>query len=274
MGTAFNLSRWIAKGRLLLGVPGEATALLDYDKRKIRMGVSSAVEYHTRLHSCKKEPETVAWIEGFSPGDVFYDVGANVGAYSLVASAFWEGAVRVVAIEPGISNFPRLVRNLALNHLEQWVTPLPVALAEQTGMADLHYADLTPGGALHSLNSTRDFRNRPFDSALSCPVLAFELDRLIELFGLPQPTHLKLDVDGTELEILRGATRTLRSVRSLLVEMETDHPQGPHLLALLEQNGFKATSRHPYRYRKEQPKFSGISNVIFSRTRAEAAVRS
>jgi len=271
MATEFDLSRWKAKLRMRLGL--EAAALLDYDKKRIRLGVSSAMEYHTRLHSCKKEPETIEWIErSFSPGDVFYDVGANVGAYSLVAAAFWEGAVRVVAFEPSAANYARLVHNLALNGLERFVTPLPIALGEKTALATLHYATLEAGGSLHVLNSTRDYRNVEFKPRMSCPTLVYDLDRLMELFGLPPPTHLKLDVDGTELEILRGAARTLRSVRSILVELEAGHPQTPAVTALLEEQGFKAVAKHPYRYGKQHPQFSGISNVIFSKTQTAAAV--
>lgn len=270
----FNSSRWMAKLRMLAG-SGEAAAWLDYDKKRIQLGVSSEIEYHTRLHSCKKEPETIEWIERcFSPGDVFYDVGANVGAYSLVAASYWEGAVRVVAFEPGATNFARLVRNLVLNRVEHWITPLPVALAEKTGLANFHYANLTAGGALHALNSDRDFRGQPFHSAFSSTVLAYDLDTLIDLFHLPPPTHLKLDVDGTEWEVLQGARRALESVRSLLVELDSGHPQTPRVTQLLNERGFQQTARHPYRYGKQHPRFSGTSNVIFSKAVTESPARS
>lgn len=262
--TQFNLSRWNAKLRMLLG-RADATALMDYGKRTIRIGVSSPVEYHTRLFSCMKEPETVDWIERFSPGDVFYDVGANVGAYSLIAAAYWQGKVKVVSIEPSAYNFNRLVRNISLNRLEHWITPLPVALAERTGLTEFHYTDTKAGSALHALGAARDFRDKEFDPALSCRMMGFSLDELIDLFRLPPPTHLKLDVDGTELKILRGAARTLRSVRSVLVEQEAGHPQTPGVNALLAENGFKADSRHPYRFAQTQPQFASIENVIFSK---------
>lgn len=265
--TEFNLSRWSAKLKLLLG-RDDAVALMDYGKRKIRLGVSSPVEYHTRLFSAMKEPETVEWIERFQPGDVFYDVGANVGAYTLIAAAYWQGKVRTVAIEPSAYNFSRLLRNIALNDLERWVTPLSAALAEKTGLTEFHYTDTKAGSALHALGEARDFRDREFDPALSCRMMGFSLDELIDLFKLPPPTHLKLDVDGTELKILQGAARTLRSVRSVLVEQEAGHPQTAGVNALLAENGFTADSRHPYRFAKISPQFAGIENVIFSKERS------
>lgn len=259
----FNLSRWNAKLRMMLGRT-DATALMDYPKKKIRLGVTSPVEYHTRLFSAMKEPETVEWIEKFLPGDVMYDVGANVGAYSLIAGAYWQGKVKVVAIEPSAYNFSRLVRNIALNGLEKWITPLPAAVADVTGLTEFHYTDTKAGSALHALGEARDFQDKPFEPALSCQMMGFRLDDLIDLFKLPPPTHLKLDVDGTELKILQGAAKTLRSsIRSVLVEQEAGHPQTAGVNALLAENGFKADSRHPYRFAKISPQFAGIENVIF-----------
>jgi len=65
-----GLRRWLrlcARLRLVLGVSGETVALLDYDRLPIRLSVSSDIEYHTRLHSCRKEPEVIEWIETASP---------------------------------------------------------------------------------------------------------------------------------------------------------------------------------------------------------------
>ena len=55
---------------------------MNYDRHDIRLVVDSLTEYSTRLHSCKKEPDAVEWIETFfRDGDVLYDVGAAVGSY-------------------------------------------------------------------------------------------------------------------------------------------------------------------------------------------------
>ena len=255
-----------AKLHLRLGLPGEAVALLDYDRRLIKLGVSSAMEYHTRLHSCKKEPETVTWIEQeFMPGDVFYDIGANVGAYSLVAAAFWGPRLRIVAIEPSAVNFARLLHNLTLNGCAEQVTALPIALAQTTGIQPFHYSNLDPGGSLHALGQPLDFQGEPFRPIASCPTLAFDLDTLVQQFHLPSPTHLKLDVDGSELTILRGAERTLRTVRSLLVELDEHHPQSAEALDFLKGRGFHGATHYPYRYGNSHPEFKGIENVLFRR---------
>ncbi len=260
------LRRVSAKLHFRLGLPGQVIGLLDYDRHAIRLGVSSEVEYHTRLHACRKEPEMVAWIEReMEKGDVFYDIGANVGTYTLVAASYWKELVRVVAIEPSAFNFARLLSNLTLNGFERWVTPLPVALANTTGLDTFHYANLTPGGALHALGEAKDYRGRDFHPAASAAVLTFDLDTLVEQFKLPAPTHLKLDVDGTELIILQGAEGSLRSVKSLLVELDEAHPQSSLVRTFLSDRGFKEAACYPYRYGHLHPQFKGASNVLFHR---------
>src|SRR5262245_36848220 len=54
---------------------------MDYEPHDIYLNIDSSTEFETRLHSCAKEPDTVEWIESMKPGDTFYDIGANVGAY-------------------------------------------------------------------------------------------------------------------------------------------------------------------------------------------------
>jgi FkbM family methyltransferase len=267
---AERVQRAFTRLRLACGLPVDAVARLDYARQPIWIGISSALEYHTRALSCAKEPEMVAWIEEeFRPGDVFYDVGANVGAYSLVAAARWEGMVRVVAVEPSAINFMRLTRNLSLNACGAHVVALPVALGAATGIETFHYASLEAGGALHALGEAKDYRGRPFAAAARSAVLAFALDELIEQFKLPPPTHLKLDVDGTELAILQGASRSLAGERSVFVELEVEHPLTPQVRALLRSHGLQETASYPCHIRG----FEGVSNVIFHRAPAGERVR-
>ncbi len=274
MGLRRKLAQIRTKIHLRLKLPGEPVALLDYPRSPVRIGVSSPIEYHTRLHSCEKEPETVRWIEQeMARGDVLYDIGANVGVYTLVAAAFWGERIRIVAVEPSPINFARLVRNLALNRCGGRVIALPVALADRTGLAPFHCQNLAAGGSLHALGEPRDHRGEPFAPVASIPTLSYDLDTLIEQFHLPEPTHLKLDVDGTELAILRGARRVLDTARSVLVEVDDHRPDGSTIQALLEEHGFRMSGRYPYRYGKKFPQFGGISNVVFQKQEAPRSLR-
>ncbi len=262
---ARRVARRVARMKLRWGWPGDLVAPLDYDHRDIRIGISSSIEQDTRIHSCKKEPETVSWIEReLTEEAVFYDVGANVGTYTLIAAAYWGQSVRVVAIEPSAINFSRLLMNLKINRCAERVIPLPVALARRTGLESFHYANLEAGGALHTLGSPSDLSARGLRPALSVPTLAFDLDTLIQQFHLPEPTHLKVDVDGQELDVLEGAQRVLPGVRGLLVELEEGKGDS-QVRRFLSERGFRETASYPYRYGHLQPEYRRVANVIFQR---------
>ena len=81
-------------------------------------------------HGLGAEPDTLEWIDGFEAGDVLYDIGANVGAYSVYAAK--RRAWRVIAVEPNPFSFHVLARNMALNGVQGAVTPLCLALGAQT----------------------------------------------------------------------------------------------------------------------------------------------
>ena len=218
---------------------------MDYARVPIFIDVSSSMENNVRTRSCAKEPETISWIErDFRPGDVMWDIGANVGAYSLVAAKYFKGKVKVYAIEPSFLNFSQLCRNIALNVCGDVVTPLNIALSEKTCVGRFNYQNFMTGGALHSFGEAVDFKNEVFEPVFRQDILSFSIDDLIHIFGLPVPDHIKLDVDGLETAIMKGAEKTLsnKKVRSILVELgDRDVP----LVEQLKRHGFVVRERHP-----------------------------
>lgn len=241
---------------------------MDYERAEILLQIESDVEYTTRLYSCAKEPETIEWIHNsFQDGEVYYDVGANVGAYALVAAKAFNGKVQVYAFEPSFPTFKQLCTNVVLNDCQDSITPLQVALSDRTGVEVLNYSSLMPGGALHALGQAVDYKGDRFRPAVKQPVLAFSLDDLIQRFRLPVPNHIKLDVDGIELRILKGAENTLakQTLKSVLVEILEEDPQSVEVVALLEQSGLKFQSKHKYVYGGDSGPSSRIYNYIFRR---------
>jgi len=213
---------------------------LDYPSAKLAMAVGSPWQAY-RLFSCRKEPETVAWLErNLREDDCFYDLGANVGAYSLVAFAVMRGHGRVIAFEPGFSTYPELCRNVHLNAAQDCITPLAIALGEKTELLTLRYSDVTAGAARH------DWTGRDGSEAFALHTPCYRLDDVIATLGLPPPTVLKLDVDGPEHEVLRGAAVTLASpsLRTCLVELDASAESYDDSLALLREAGLRIESRH------------------------------
>jgi FkbM family methyltransferase len=247
----------LAKGRFA------STGRLDYPGGAIRLVVDAESE-RPRLDSCIKEPETVAWIERYvRPGDVVFDVGANVGAYSLVADRATGGTAQIYAFEPSFSTYAQLNRNVALNGSQGRIVPLLLALSDVNALVTFHYSSLAPGTALHTLGDAVDQLGQPFRPAFSQPVMTYRMDDLIACFDLPTPNHIKLDVDGLELQVLRGANGALANpaLRSVLVEVEPGRPGTAELEALLGAHDFRVEARFPHGSTADS-----TTNVLFARS--------
>ncbi len=184
-----------------------------------------------------EEPMMMEWVGGFAPTDCFYDVGANVGSYSLYAA---KRGVRSFAFEPEFMNLQLLYENIFLNQVQNLCTPIPIGLGESTNLDRLFLKDgISKGDALHGIGRRSYLLRKPTSSELSLQVLTARLDDVIEIFQLPQPTKLKIDVDGNELQVLRGAMKTLEGVEDVHFEVDTDHEESHEAVALLERKGFR-----------------------------------
>lgn len=232
---------------------------LDYRPHRILLHVDSELEYRVRCRSASKEPETVQWIEQyFRDGEVFYDIGANVGAYSLIAAKSFP-RLSVYAFEPSALNFGQLVRNVALNGCGETVLPLAIALGEKTRMETFNYQNLSRGGALHTIGEPVTEKGRRFVPALRQKIRIASLDDVVREYELPQPSHIKIDVDGAEGRILEGARATLAapSLRTLLLEASADGGAPEAVADALRPFAFRLAATHP------QP--GGYANLLFVR---------
>lgn len=163
-----------------------------------------------RIQAAAKEPWTYQWIRAaIRKGEVLYDIGANVGGYTLIALA--RGA-QVVAFEPHHENYRELCRNVSLNRFESEATLIPVALSDRRG-ALRNPTFAAPAGQSMTLEVS--------DSG-PVSIIADRLDDLRRDLSLPAPDHIKIDVDGFELNVLHGATETFAapSLRTSLVEID------------------------------------------------------
>lgn len=197
-----------------------SVVLLDYEKHDIKMHCSTKIEAQKRLRACAKEPETVAFIEAMPYQSCFVDVGANTGAYSLIAAKLGHW---VLAFEPSKPNFNRLMENIELNE-EEKIFASPVALWWRQEKLYLKLSSTQIGAAEHHLHKGAGDLAHPLDEVLT---------------DLPQPTHMKVDVDGPELEVLLGAQQTLEGIQALQVELNDDLPSSLIIPEFLSARGFK-----------------------------------
>ncbi len=167
-----------------------------------------------------EEPETLAWIRSFRPSDVFYDVGAATGLFSMYAALMED--VSVYALEPKGTSFGVLIEHLSLNGLGAKVFPLCVALSDTTAATRLTLSALAAGSGGNSLGGAPDQFGLT-GSVFEQGALAYRLDDLIATFRLPPPHHIKVDVDGLEGLILKGAPLALGGARSVMIEVEGEN---------------------------------------------------
>lgn len=173
-----------------------------------------------------KEPETLDWIDTrMRDGDTFFDIGANIGVYSIYAALRHNRGARVVAFEPEYANLHLLRDNIIKNGLQDRVDVYSIALSDCSGISHLHIQDLTPGSALHTeaketLNTTITQHPVVWREG----ICTLTLDAFCDA-TLLQPNCMKIDVDGTEPKVLRGAMRTLRSpsLRSVIIELPDEN---------------------------------------------------
>lgn len=217
---------------------------LDYKRKHLSIYVQNIREYETRANSCKKEPETISWIEKIAkPGNIFYDIGANIGAYSLVAAV---NGLDVYAFEPSYPNFYTLQRNISLNELDKKISALPIGFSEGTQIVKFKYLETTSGSSKSYYNKADRFHVAHNHLEAEKETLLFSLNDLIKIFHIPYPHAIKIDVDGAEIDVLRGAENVLKcqTLTTLLVEINEAFGYTKEILAILEIHNFLVTSKH------------------------------
>lgn len=208
-----------------------------------------------------KEPDTIAWIQKMGSGDVLYDIGANMGQYSMLAA---KRGVRVHAFEPEAQNFALLVRNIAMNNLSGLITPWPVALSNQSGFEQLHLSTLIAGGSCHSYGDSRDFKGEPKKFPFVQGSCATTLDQFCRHHDCP--TFIKIDVDGFEHKVIEGGYETLKRAKSVLIEINTNYPAHmDFILPRMANLGFEYDSAQAESSRRKEGPFTGVGNIIWYR---------
>ncbi len=170
-------------------------------------------------------------------GKVIYDIGAFQGILTLY---FASRGKHVVSYEPTSRNHRRLLENLQLNNLTN-VSVRNVGLGSSRGRATLFFQPLMPGGASLEPNAAKGMQRF---AHVTEEISITTLDEDIRENGLPAPEFIKIDVEGLESEVLRGAQETLASHPPLFLEMHGEtmnekRRKCAEVVAILEQAGYR-----------------------------------
>ncbi|MBT7557775.1 FkbM family methyltransferase [Candidatus Woesearchaeota archaeon] len=203
-----------------------------------------------------KEPETVNMLSTLLPSDCYWDIGANIGLYSLLAAS--TGA-NVISVEPSPSNFYLLMKNIELNKYEN-ILALPIGLSDHNGM-QIWSPNLEIAHADNQINDTSDkIKN-------NAGLIVRSIDSLISDDNISTPTHMKIDVDGIEDLILLGGQKILKNkkLRFIQVEVDESSPSAVEITKYITSLGFSdPITRHPPYY--DNYYYAPIFNYFFSRS--------
>lgn len=156
--------------------------------------------------------------ERVKPGDFVIDIGASVGQYAIMLGAIVGAGGRVIAFEPERGARELLEQNVRLNNFGRRITVEPFAVCDSDGERTFYSR---AGDLMSSLERAGFGRNSGLEDITATTVHTVTLDNYLASTGLGDPQWLKIDAEGAEIQILRGATRVLKANTNIICEL---HP--------------------------------------------------
>lgn len=185
----------------------------------LRFFIPSAECYYQTKNLYSREPETIEWIDTFRPQEVLWDIGANIGLYSVYAL---KKEITVFSFEPQPTNYFWLTQNILLNKLEKNSTTFPFGVDKMTRIDEIYFNAKDSGKTL----AKKQEHHQGFK------VCIFEMDNFSKLLKLSIPNHIKIDIDGLENNVIIGMQFILsqKSVKSVLIEINNNTSEIHNLL--------------------------------------------
>ncbi len=186
----------------------------------------------------EKEPETIQWIYSLKHGEVFFDIGANVGMYSILAGL---KGLSVYSFEPESGNNYYLNRNIIINNLSGTIKAYQFAIGESESIGLLSLTDTQPGAAHTYFGDNAYYKQVHFPVVYEQGCFSTTLDNLVYKYNLPFPSHLKIDVDGIESKIIKGGSRVIEDnrLKTILIEINEGLEEDQWIIDFLLSNNFK-----------------------------------
>ena len=209
------------------------------------------------------EPEILDWIDSFKKNKgkiIFWDIGANIGLYSLYAATIHK-KISVFSFEPSIKNLLSLLKNILINKLFNKINIINNPISNTSlVLENMFEKSLDEGTALNYFNTNRDNEGKKHSNKIRYKLLSLNVDELIQKKSIEIPHYIKIDVDGNEHLILKGANKTLNNMKLKEIYIEINqkyYQQKKVILDILKRKKFKIV--------KKFQKKNNTYNYIFKR---------
>ena len=186
-----------------------------------------------------KEPDTINFIDKYlEKNDVFFDIGANVGVFTIYAAKKHKN-ISIYSFEPEASNLAVLKENIIKNNISERAYMYGVGISDSDGLSKLHLQDFETGAALN----TESKNHIDYSAVGKEPIIWAEgiytvsIDNFCDELNLV-PSVIKIDTDGNEDKILLGASTILKhsSLKAIIIEMSDEHYD--YCYSKLSESGF------------------------------------
>ena len=210
-----------------------------------------------------KEPITIRWIRRFGKDKVFFDVGANVGVYSIYAAKI--SKAKVYSFEPESNNFNTLIENIISNKLMGMINAYPIAISDKSGFTSLYLSEFDIGSSHHMVDKELDHNLKEVKYKNKQGIFKSSLDELIKNWRFPIPNYLKIDVDGIENIIIKNSTFLLKSteLESVLIEINKNRDEDTEIISILESMGFKYNKDQVEESTRKSGSHKGYAEFLF-----------
>ena len=218
----------------------DSTLAIDTPKGRLSFVLLGKTSGGRAMSALTRQPATIEWIDSFEPGSVFWDIGANVGVFSMYAALGTD--TKVVAFEPAAVNYFLLAANCETNNLFNQIDCLLVGVGGQRAIDRLEVSQFRAGRSF-SFHGKKD---EPYNARQASVVLS--IDELVEDYGLPCPNYIKIDAPGASEAIIAGAERTFQrsDLRQVHLEIREQSKGSQRILDRLKQGGFAATGKNAH----------------------------
>lgn len=198
-----------------------------------------------------KEPDTIRWINNFEKNKnkeiIFWDIGANIGLFSIYSAQKHRGNIKVIAFEPSSSNLRVLTRNISINNFSDKIFINQIALTNQKNVfLDMNEPNFIEGSSLNTFGEKFNFEGKNFLAKQKYKIFGTTIDTMVDNGYLDIPNYVKIDVDGLEHLILEGGDKMFnnKKIRSVLIEVnENFKVQKEKVLKFMLDHNFKLLAK-------------------------------